>query len=219
MKVRSRSKVGVNKKSARDVASDAAAIGARFPTSYLVQLSLAEAQLDAENLDAADRAADAAIAAKPDSAEALYYKGSIALERAKKDPSHFAQARRWFLKANAADGDHPGPLIGNYLTYVRAKQPAPESALIGLEKAYTLAPYDRDLRIMLAGQLLSEQKGDIARDLLIPLALAPHESKSAKALNEVVELIEANKLAEARQKLAARVADEEDQKSGKKKAD
>jgi hypothetical protein len=72
---------------------------------------------------------------------------------------------------------------------------------------------------MLAGQLLSEQKGDIARDLLIPLALSPHESKRAKALNEVVDLIEANKLPEARQKLAGRMSEEEDQKTGKKKPD
>ena len=219
MKVRTRSKVGVNKKTAKDVASDARAIGARYPNSHLVQLALAEAELDAENFDAAERAADAAIAARPDSAEALYYKGSILLERAKADPKYFAEARRWFLKANIADSDHPGPLIGNYLTYSRAKQPIPESALIGLEKAYMLAPYDADLRLMLAGQLLSEQKGDLARDLLIPLALAPHESKRAKALNEVVDLIEANKLADARQKLAGRMTEEEDQKSGKKKGD
>jgi tetratricopeptide (TPR) repeat protein len=217
MKLRSRSKVGVTRKTAKDVARDAEAVAARYPGSYLVQMSLAEAELDAESLDAADRAADAAIAARPDSAEALYYKGNIALERAKKDPASFAIARSWFQKANAADPDHPGPLIGTYQTYTRARQAAPESALIGLEKAYTLAPYDRDLRITLAGQLLSEQKGDIARDLLIPLALAPHESKQAKAMSEVVDLIEANKLADARQKLAARVAEEEDEKSGKKK--
>ena len=219
MKVRSRSKVGVNKKTAKDVAADARAIGARYPNSYLVQLSLAEAELDAENFDAAERAADAAIAVRPDSAEALYYKGSILLERAKADPKYFAEARKWFVKANRADPDHPGPLIGNFLTYSRAKQAAPETTLIGLERAYSLAPYDADLRLMLAGQLLSEQKGDIARDLLIPLALSPHESKRAKALNEVVDLIEANKLSEARQKLAGRMTEEEDQKSGKKKGD
>lgn len=219
MPVRSRSKVGVTKKTAPDVAADARAIGARYPNSHLVQLSLAEAELDARNLDAAERAADAAIAARPDSAEALYYKANVLLERAKADPKYSAEARAMFLAANRADPDHPGPLIGNYLAYKWAKQAAPEAALIGLERAFLLAPYDGELRLILASQLLAEKKGEMTRDLLIPLALAPHESKRAKALNEVVALIEAKKLDEAGQKLAARIAEEEDIKSGKKKGD
>ena len=217
MPVRSRSKVGVTKKVAPDVAADARAIGARYPNSHLVQLSLAEAELDAGNLDAAERAADAAIAARPDSGEALYYKANVLLERAKADPKYSAGARAMFLAANRADPDHPGPLIGNYLTYRRAKQAAPEAALIGLERAFLLAPYDGELRLTLASQLLAEKKGDMTRDLLIPLALAPHESKRAKALNEVVALIEASKLDEASKKLTARMTEEEDIKSGKKK--
>ena len=186
-----RTKRGVSTRIAKDVAGDARSVAARYPSSFPVQLELAEAELDAENFDAADRAADAAIGLKPDSAEALYFKGQIALGKAKTDPKQYAVARTWFAKAHDADVDHAGPLIGNYLSYSKAGGPIPESAIIGLEQAYRLAPHFDDLRIILARQLLTENKLDIARDILIPLALSPHENKQAKALNEVVVEIDA----------------------------
>ena len=65
----------------------------------------------------------------------------------------------------------------------------------------------------LARQLLTEKKLDIAKMLLLPLALSPHESKQAAALNEVVELIKASNGAGALGKLDAWVKKEEDEKA------
>ncbi|HKX92543.1 MAG TPA: hypothetical protein VJM15_09000 [Sphingomicrobium sp.] len=211
-----RSKVGVTPRTAKDVAGDARSVAARYPGSFAVQLALAEAEMDAENFDAADAAASAAIALKPDSAEALYYKGQVALAKGKTDPIQYQAARGWFAKAHDADPDHPGPLIGNYLTYSKANVAIPEVAVIGLENAYRLAPYDDDLRMLLARQELTENKLDIAKMLLVPLALSPHENKQSKALDEVVDQIDAGNRAEAIAKLDAwtKKAEEEKKKKG-----
>lgn len=216
MRIQMRSARGVTRKTAGDVANDGRAIAAKFPNNFAVQRALAEAEFDAQNLDAAERAARAAIALRPQSADALYYLGLIYLERGKADPKHLATARSWFVQANKADPQHPGPLLGNYLTFASASAPIPEAAIIGLERAYELAPYDADLRLAVSKQLLTEKKGDLARMVLLPLALSPHESKRAKALSEVVELIEAGKLDDARAKLVARLAEEEKEKNGSK---
>ncbi len=87
----------------------------------------------------------------------------------------------------------------------------PENALVGLEQAYLAAPHYGDLRLILSRQLLSEKKGDLAREILLPLALNPHVSKERKNLHGVVELIEAKKIGEAYTALAQEMAREEDE--------
>ncbi|HYU95488.1 MAG TPA: tetratricopeptide repeat protein [Sphingomicrobium sp.] len=207
-----RSKAGVTPRTAKGVAGDARSVAARYPTSFPVQLELAEAELDAENYDAAERAADAAIALKPDSAEALYFKGMVLLGKAKSNPGQYAAARSWFARARDADPDHPGPLIGNYLSYSKAGGAIPESAVIGLEEAYRLAPYDGDLRITLARQEIAEKRLDVAKMLLVPLALEPNQSKQARMLDEVVDQIDSNNAGQALVKMDAFIKKQEDDK-------
>lgn len=209
MRVRVRSARGVTKKQAQDVAADARAVAASYPRSLPVQLALVEAEFDAERLPEAERAADAALAINPKSVKALLYKGSIYLKRAKTDASHYAAARDWFTRANRADPSDPSPLIGYYQTYKQSNTTPPQIAVRGLERAFELAPYDANLRVLTARQLLVDRRGPIARQILLPLAHSPHESKYAKELNEVVELIEANKSPEALAKLDARLAKDE----------
>ena len=212
MPVVMRTKVGVSSRTASGVAGDARSVAARYPNSFAVQLELAEAELDAKNLDAAERAADAAIALKPDSAEALYFRGMIAIEKGKSDARQYEIARTWFVKGHDADVDHPGPLIGNFLSYSKANAPIPESAVIGLENAYRIAPYDGELRIMLARQEIAERRLDVAKMLLVPVALSPHESKPAKALSEVVAEIDANRGPAALTKIDAWMKKSEEEK-------
>lgn len=209
MWVKIRSKRGVTHKSAPNVASDARAVVAKFPHSFPVQLAASEAELDAEHFTEAEALADQALALAPNSVEALLFKGRILLERAKNDPGQLAAARPWFAKAYAADPKHPGPLYYNYLTYYRAGGTIPESALIGLERAFGYAPFDAELREVLARQLLTEKKGDLARTVLLPLAVSPHESKLAKKMREVVDLIAAQKVDAAYTMLAAEMVEQE----------
>lgn len=218
IRVKMRSKVGVTSKKAGDVAADARAVAANHPRSFAVQLALTEAEFDAENWDAAERAADAALAIKPDDVEALLFKGRIYLERGKKDPKHLATARSWLAKAHSADPTHPSTLYYHYLSYWQAGSATPETAIIGLEQSFMKAPYDHELRLAVARQLLAEKDGEVARKVLAPLVHSPHESKGAKALRNVFDLIEANKIDEAYKGLVAEmVKEEEERKSGKER--
>ena len=214
MRVKARSKRGVDRKSADDVAGDARAIAAKYPSSFPVLLALAEAELDLfeydpSNVAQAEAAIDRALAIRPDSVDAMLYKGRIYLERGKKERSHMATARSWFAKAHDEDVGHPGPYYYNYLTYFYGGDPMPESALVGLERAYEFAPFDHELRLVLGRQLLAENKGPLARSILMPYAISPHESKGAKKMREVIDLIEASKVEEAYKMLASEMAEQE----------
>ena len=67
--------------------------------------------------------------------------------------------------------------------------------------------------MVLARERLVEKKGPVARQVLLPLALAPHENERAKALNEVAQLIQSGKPDEALKKLEERMAKEEKEKN------
>lgn len=216
MRSRMRSKAGVNRAKARDVAADARAIARKYPNGFLAQLELAEAESDVENYQSADAAVDRALQLRPESVEALVRKGQIGIERGKKDKRYLAPARAFIAKAHKLDPGNPEPLYLNYLTYYHSGQAIPESAVIGLERAYDNARQDTGLRLVLARQLLSERKGPLAKAILLPLGLNPHESKNKKTMRGVIELIDANKINDAYTKLAAEMArQEEDKKSGK----
>jgi tetratricopeptide (TPR) repeat protein len=212
MNVKMRSKRGVDRDLAGGVASDARSVAARYPGSFPVQLALAEAEIDLSqfepnNLARAEAAADRALALNPRSVEAMVYKGRVYLERGRSDKRQLETARTWFAKAYEADPYNPSPLYYNYLAYYHSGGAIPESALIGLERAYRFAPFDQELRLVLVRQLLAEKKGLLARDILMPLALEPHESKRAKKLNEVAQLIDGQKVDEAYRQLSGEMAE------------
>jgi len=213
MRIRVRSKAGVTHAETGGVAADARDAARRYPNSYPVQLALAEAEFDAEHFPAAEAAADRAIQLRPEGIDGLIAKGQVLLERGKRDKNKelLAQARTWLAKAHDVDPHHPAPLLYNYLGYFYSGAAIPEDALVGLEQAYLAAPHYGDLRLILSRQLLSEKKGDLAREILLPLALNPHESKIRKNLHDVVDLIEAKKVGEAYTALATEMAREEDE--------
>ena len=214
MKVRIRSSAGVNKKLAPDAARDARAVAAKYPQSHAAQLALAEAELDLgtfepASLVAAEAAADRALAIKPDSVEALIFKGRALYERGKTQKALLPTARSWFTKAYNVDPHHPAPLFYNYLTYYESGAAIPESAIIGLETAYDKALYDHQLKLVLARQLLSEKKGPAARKILMPIAIFPEFGDSPKKYTEVTDLIAAGKVDEAYKLLVATMAEDE----------
>jgi len=213
MWARIRSENGVTHKQAGDVAGDARSVAAKFPTSLPVLLELTEAEFDAQQLDASEKAADRALAIDSNSTKAMIYKGMVYLERAKKDPKQAETARTWFAKANQTDPLDATALFDYYRSYGAEKIAPPEIAVAGLERAYGIAPFDSDIRMVLARQLLVEKKGSVARQVLLPIALAPHESERAKALNEVAQLIQSGRTDEALKKLDERMAKEEQDKN------
>jgi hypothetical protein len=211
IRIEVRSKAGVTHSEAGDVAGDARDIARKYPNSYKAQLALAEAELDADHLEASEAAADRAIQLQPEGIDGLIAKGQALVERGKKakDKQLLAETRTFLARAHDLDPHHPAPLLYNYLSYFYSGETIPESALVGLEQAYLAAPHYSDLRLVLSRQLLAEKKGDLARDILLPLALNPHVSKSQKNLHAVVELIEAKKVGDAYTALAAEMARQE----------
>lgn len=195
--IRVRTKAGVTHAEAGGVAGDARGVAQRYPNSLPAQLELYEAEFDAEHFDAAEAAADRALQLDPNSIDALIDKGQVLLEKGKKDKQYLAPARTYLARAHDIDTGHPAPLLYNYLTYWYSGQPVPESAAIGLEHAYLNARHYPETRLILARQLLAERKGDLASDILLPLALNPHEGKTAKNLHDVIDLIQAKKIDEA----------------------
>ena len=210
MPVKARSKSGVTRKEAADVVRDARGVAQRYPQSFPVNLELAEAELDAKNLAEAERAVDIALAKEPESVDAMLLKGQIYLERGKTGKQYLPNARTWFAKAYKADPRQPASLYFNYMSYFYEGGQIPETALIGLERAFEMAPYASGLRLVLARQLLAEKKGLLARDILQPVALNAHESKNGKVLLDVIELIEKKQVDEAYSKLAGEMKKQED---------
>jgi len=214
MKVRAQSSAGVNRKRAPGTAHDAQAIADRYPNSFAAQLALAEAELDLASfepsaLPKSEAAADRALAAKPNSIDAMILKGRALLERGKSDKAQLAAARVWFTKAYDEDPQHPAPLYYNYLSYYEAGGTIPESAIIGLERAYDEALYDDQLKLVLTRQLLSEKKGPTARSILMPMAINPEFGDSYKKYAEVSDLIAAQKVDDAYKLLASTMAEDE----------
>lgn len=202
------SKRGVDKKSAPRIAAEARTKAQSYSNDAFVQTALAEAEYDAQNLDAANAAADRVLAVDPTAVAAMNYKGLIELKRAEKDPTRFSAAREWFVKAIRIEPNNPEPLINNYLAYDRTGGKIPESAIIGLERAFELAPFDRTVRFLLARQLMREGRGKPARTVLSPVAFTPHGGKVKEAAEKVLASIDGNDL-----KTAISLADKQIEKA------
>jgi Tfp pilus assembly protein PilF len=210
-----RTQRGVNLKTADNVLADARRVASRYPASFPVLLELAEAELDAEHFAEADAAIDRALRVQPESVKAQIIKGRVALERGKTNKPLLATARTWFARAFEGDGHNPAPLFYNYMTYYYEGGAIPETALVGLERSFQMAMFDQETRLVLARQLLNENKGELTKSVLQPLVLNPHESKSTEALDKVIDLIDANKVGEARAMLTSKMKEwEEKAKKG-----
>jgi tetratricopeptide (TPR) repeat protein len=197
-----RSRRGVNRKQARDVAADIEPEARRYSDNLFVQLAASEAFLDARRFDEADAAADRALAIDPESTDALILKGMIGIARGKAgDKARFAAARAPLAKATRIDPEDPRPFIHYYESFSKAGDAVPEAAVIGLEQVFRQAAFDRDYRLILARQLLIENNGQDARNVLAPIAYRFHGDQKDNKLRPVIDLIQADKVPEARAKL------------------
>jgi tetratricopeptide (TPR) repeat protein len=191
MPTRLRSAVGVTKVTAPKVVAKAQPIAAKYPNDPFVQRAYAEMAFDADNLIESIVAADRSLAIDPNNLMAMVYKGRVAAKQAEKSKSAdgWKEARRWFLKANKVDPEHPLPFVLFYDTFGAEGKPVPDSALNGLLRATVLAPQDPSVNMRVGYGLI--QAGDLkaARNALGPVAFNPH-AKSDNASAKVVRLID-----------------------------
>jgi len=195
MPIRIRSKRGVDDEQAKALVTEARAVAARFPEDAAVLAALAEVEHDAGNDNEAVAAADAALARDPAEVNAYIQKGLALMQlaadaRPDAQVATYEKARRAFLALNRRENDHPLPLIYNYQITVEVGREPSAQALLGLERAMTVAPFDLGLRMNLAMQQLRFGHHEKARANLIPVAYNPHGGGLAKAAAAAIERID-----------------------------
>lgn len=191
MEVRMQTKRGVRPGAdAARLASRARRVAAPYPDDPLVQVTLAEIELDANNFDEAEAAADRALAATPNMVDAHLFKGRAIWGRisaaGNATPEQWGEVRRWIASGNRLDPDDPEPLVLFYQSYVAAGLTPPANAVDGLLYAYELAREDRSLRLAVGRQLLASGKGDQARAVL---AVVMGDSHSGSIGNEIAQVL------------------------------
>ena len=155
-------------------------IAPRFPGDAFALSLLAEADYAAGDLDAAERAADTAVAADPRDIRAWVRKAYIAMDRAEKAgpkaDALWRAAKADIVAGNAADHDAPQPLIANYRLYLRRGDKPTDRAFAGLARAFELLPQCGALRLETALALAMRDRTADAAAMLAPLVNDPHDS-------------------------------------------
>ena len=207
MDVKIRSRRGVNLEAARELLPRVRSAAAPFPKDPFVQATLAEAEYDARNFDEALAAADRALVSDPKNIDALIYKGRALMEMARKaqarDDKSWKEVRRWLVAANRADPDDPEPLLLYYESFHAAGDRPTANAVIGLNRAFELAPQDRGVRMTAARQYLVDGKTAEARSALAPIAYDPHAGELATLASLMVTVIDSGGAAAALKALEA----------------
>ena len=162
----------------------------------LVETTLAEAELDANHPDAAQVAAERAMAANAHDTDAIVLKGRAILERAKHADGEsrakmFNEARETFVAANKIDSEDPEPLMEYYRAYVTQGLKPTANAIAALHYASVLAPQDLGLRMNSTMAFLEESKTAEARRELIPVAYDPHGGDLARIARSMMDRIDA----------------------------
>lgn len=165
---------GVDDKQAKDLVADARANIVGFEQDYDALKILAQAETWAENYDEADRLGEKLTEMNPDRIEGWLIRSDAAIERIEDDPAQAALARTYAASAAARDRNDPRALINYYYAYVEAGETPPEQAIIALETAFDHAGSDTGYRILLARQLVTEDRMGAALSVLLPIAFEGH---------------------------------------------
>jgi tetratricopeptide (TPR) repeat protein len=196
------SKRGVDSEQAKILLPEVRKVAAQFADDPAVLSTLAEAEHDAGNYPEAIAAADRSITLRPDEINAYLQKGlaMMALANDNDDPEKaWADVRKHFIKMNKVENDHPLALKYFYTSYQGQGRKPTANATNALEKALELAPFDSDLRWMLAEQQMNDMRFAEAINTITPLAFNPHNEGYADQAKELLE--------SAKTKLAAKEAD------------
>lgn len=171
---------GVSKREATTVAGDVRRKSAAFADDPHALGVLGRAQLAARDYAAADATAERLVQRDPQSVLGWIIRSEANTELAKADPAKAPQAREFAAKAAALDRDDPRGLIAYYYSYMRVGAEAPEPAVIALEDAFDTAGSDPGYRVMLARQLLVENRLDTAKSVLLPIAFRGHNQEDER---------------------------------------
>ena len=194
--LRAESQHGVDDKSAEPLAAQVREVEARYPGDELVEVTLAEAELDAGHPEASEAAAERAVKANPRDTDALVLQGRAMEALAEKMSGEaranaFATVRRLFIAANGVDTEDPDPLFQYYLSYAKQGIPPTDNAIAALHYASDLAPQDVGVRMNSAIAYLSEGKLQEAKSTLSVVAYSPHSGEVSDIAKRMMADIEA----------------------------
>ncbi len=187
--------VGVEPGKRAALAAEARRLAAAYPTDPHLAMTLASAEIYAEDFVAGDAAANRAIALNPRSAEALILKvrainGRL---RAGDKAVTFANARGLANRANRLDPENPEPLILFYRSFIGERVRPTANAIAALHYAADLAPHDMGLRLDSARRYLDDGKSREARARLVPLAYHPHGGRMAEHAQALIAQIDSGR--------------------------
>lgn len=192
---------GVDKDEAERVARRIRRDMANFPNDPHALSILLRAEYGAEDYETAEATAKRLLEVDPSSVYANLMLSWIAIERIEDDPAWIEPAQEYAAGALSADMDDPRARIAYYYSFVEADQDPPEHAVIALEQAFDTAGSDAGYRVLLARQLLVEDRLDSARTVLLPIAFRGHnqgppededeEEADEPSLNKIMNFIKA----------------------------
>ncbi len=165
---------GVDDKEAARLAREISAKIGEFPDNAHALSLLVRAQTEAKDYDAAMATAERLMAVDPTHISGPLYASYVAIERARTDASWLNKVIEFAAQAAAIDRSDPRPAVSYYYGHFAAKAEMPESAIIALEEQYGSAGSDPIYRVMLARQLVLENRLDSARVVLQPIAFRGH---------------------------------------------
>ncbi len=153
-------------------------------------LFAAEAECHSHHPDACRTDAERVLAATPDDAEALAWKGEALTDLALTGPAAaradtLAAARQTIARAVQIGGDAPLPLIAWFRSYTAAGEPVPELAMRGMAEVVHRIPAAPGPRLDLAQELVRQGKPDLARRLLNPVLYGPYDTPEKAAANRL----------------------------------
>jgi tetratricopeptide (TPR) repeat protein len=203
---------GAPKDDDRQLADQAREIASRYPSDARVQSECAEVEYATGWTANALEAADAALKIKPQSVDPLVIKGMVTfdlLAKAKsKDEAAWNAARGWFLNANHVDPNAVMPLFEFYESYVAEGVAPTDNAVMALKRAEVLAPESAAIREALARQTLLGGDAHSARALLAPIAYSPHAPRAKNVPLQVIEMIDAGHIDQAKQLIEDQAKDD-----------
>lgn len=205
MPVLMRFRRGVDFIQALNLVTKARAIASAHPGDAAVLAALAEAENSVGEHERAIAAAGAALALDPSCASAYLQKGYALFIRARSAAdadAAYKAAIQPFLALNRLENDHPLPLYYYFQSFALRNRPPSVQAVLGLERAVDLAPFDFNLRMTLARHWISSGDFLQARAVLLPVAHHPHGGSWARNLREVIRRMDAGEDAQASALLA-----------------
>ena len=201
--LRAQSKRGVNEKTAEPLAAKVRAVEAQYPGDELVELELAEAEIDAGHFDASEAAADRALKANPrdtkgdSSSKGVRSRAERRSSAATKSAPLSSRRERCSSQPTSWTPRIPNRWYEFYQAYVAERVRPTANAVDGLHYASELAPQDDGLRLNSALRYLEEGKPLEAKQALTAVAYDPHGGDTAQLARTMIEKIDSGNAKDA----------------------